>query len=245
MMRVWEQDTKVLPQNYIVVRLDGRHFNHLTRDMALKKPFSTPFRDWMNNLTRYLMTSSGFNITYGYTQSDEISLLLALNDDTFARSERKIESVLAGEASAFFSLQIGRQAVFDARISRLPNLSLVADYFLWRQEDSARNSLNGYAFWKLIEIGKSKRAATTELNGMSSADKNEYLFTVHGINWNDVPLWQRRGSGFFWHLVEKEGFDPINNKKVVVMRRALRTELELPIGDSYKSMVMTIAQSGA
>ena len=56
----------------------------------------------MAHTIRHLM-QCGFNVAYGYRESDEISLLLRRDDDTFKR-KRKIISVLAGEASAAFSM---------------------------------------------------------------------------------------------------------------------------------------------
>jgi tRNA(His) guanylyltransferase len=40
--------------------------------------------------------------------------------------------------------------------------------------------------------------------GLSIADKNELLFQ-HGINYNDLPNWQKRGTGLYWEDYEKIG----------------------------------------
>ncbi len=150
-MRVYEtnQDRCVLPNLHIVARLDGRNFTRLTKEV---RPFATPydeaFRDLMLTTVCHLM-DCGFRVIFGYTQSDEISLLFHRDDQTFQRKERKILSVLAGEASAVFSLSLGNPAVFDARISTLPGLEQIKDYFRWRMEDASRNCLNGYCYWLL------------------------------------------------------------------------------------------------
>ena len=153
-MRVYEtaHDYCVPPDVYIVARLDGRGFTQLTNDYEprLEKPFDERFHDCMTGTVSHLMESSGFSISYGYTQSDEISLLFSLNDDTFGRKLRKINSVLAGEASAIFSYMLSRPCcVFDCRISQLPNPELVVDYFRWRQADAHRNALNSWCYWTL------------------------------------------------------------------------------------------------
>ena len=83
----------------------------------------------MIDTVKALMTDSGFRIIYGYTESDEISLLFHPGDNTFGRKVRKLNTTLAGEASAYFSLALGRAASFDCRIIPLPNEMLVADYF--------------------------------------------------------------------------------------------------------------------
>ena len=113
---------------------------------------------------------------YGYTQSDEISLLVHRDEQTFGRKLRKYESILAGEASAKFALLLGAHAAFDCRISQLPNAELVVDYFRWRSEDAHRNALNGHCYWLLRKQGKSATQATTALLHLSVAQKNELLF---------------------------------------------------------------------
>ena len=144
-MRVYETslDQYVMPGIYIVARLDGRGFTKLTKEiLTLEKPFDIRFRDAMIQTVRHLM-EAGFRIIYGYNESDEISLLFHQDDKSFDRKTRKIISVLAGEASAKFSTEIGHVAAFDCRICPLPNEDTVIDYFRWRSEDAHRNSRGG------------------------------------------------------------------------------------------------------
>jgi tRNA(His) 5'-end guanylyltransferase len=132
----------VLPGIHIVARLDGRNFTRLTGELcSFEKPFDERFRDHMVATTRHPM-SCGFRVVYGYTQSDEISLLLHRDEGAFGRKERKLNSVLAGEASAVLALALGRTCCFDCRVSQLPGPDGVCDYFTWRQEDAHRNALN-------------------------------------------------------------------------------------------------------
>ena len=108
-MRVYETtgDRCVLPGIYMVARLDGRHFHTLTKESGdFEAPFDEKFRDLMVNTTIHLMKESGFNFIYGYTESDEISLLFLFESEDFGRKTRKLNSVLAGEASAKFSLLV-------------------------------------------------------------------------------------------------------------------------------------------
>ena len=71
------------------------------------------------------------------------------SDDTFGRKLRKLHSILAGESSAKFSILLGDVAAFDCRISQLPQIGDVVDYFRWRSEDAHRNALNGHCYWML------------------------------------------------------------------------------------------------
>lgn len=96
-MRVFETaaDYCVLPGIFMVARLDGRSFTRLTKEVCkFEAPFDERFRDMMIATTESLMTS-GFQVIYGYTESDEISLLFALNERQFGRKLRKYNSTLA------------------------------------------------------------------------------------------------------------------------------------------------------
>lgn len=237
-LRVHEtlHDQHVLPGIRIVVRLDGRNFTRLTKTAwNLEAPFDARFRDAMLATTKQVM-DCGFNVSYGYVQSDEISLLLHRDDATFDRKVRKILSVLAGEASACFSLAMGRHAGFDARISQLPSDALVVDYFRWRHEDAHRNALNAHCYWRLRGKGESANAATNRLSGLSIAEKNELLFQ-DGINFNDLPAWQKRGIGVYWDTYEKTGLNPKTGETTLAQRRCLSERMDLPLGDAYADFV--------
>lgn len=228
-MRVYEtaHDYCVPDGFYMVARLDGRNFTKLTREtIKAEAPFDTNFRDAMVETVERLMRS-GFGVKYGYTQSDEISLLLDEDDYTFNRKLRKYDSVLAGEASATFSLAMQTHAVFDCRISILPNQELVKDYFCWRMEDAFRNSLNSYAYWTQRKNGKSEHEATVSLLGAGTAYKNELLFG-YGINFNEAPTWQKRGVGLYWEDYQKQGYNPLTLAQVLCVRRHLVKDYELP-----------------
>lgn len=239
MMRIYEEslDQYILPDMYIVARLDGRSFTKLTKKTCnFEAPFDTKFRDLMVDTVKALL-ECGFRIVYGYTESDEISLLFHPDDNTFGRKVRKLNTTLAGEASAAFSLALGRAATFDCRIVPLPNKDRVADYFVWRQEDSHRNSLNAHCYWALRKEGEDQNLATMKLEGKSVAYKNELLFQ-RGINYNDLPSWQKRGIGVYFQDVSKEGYNPIKDEKVVTQRKELFTDYELPIGEEYKDFIL-------
>lgn len=240
-MRSFEQslDRTMLEGIYVVARLDGHGFTRLTKkEWDLEKPFDVRFRDAMIETLRHLM-DCGFRIIYGYTQSDEISLLFHIDDSTFGRKERKLVSILASEASVTFSLKVNRPAVFDCRLVPLPNADYVIDYFRWRQEDSHRNSLNAHCYWLLRKEGLSANNAQKRIGGLSNAEKNELLFS-HGINYNDLPYWQRRGVGMYYRDEEKDGFNPKTGVHTTCVRRALFLQEKLPIGEKYAELVKSI-----
>jgi tRNA(His) 5'-end guanylyltransferase len=188
--------------------------------------------------TEHLM-ACGFNVRYGWTASDEISLLFDLGEDSYGRLERKILSVLAGEASALFSARLGAPACFDCRLSQLPSVALVVDYFRWRSEDAHRNAVNTHCYWLLRGQGATPQAVTERLSGMSIAAKNELLFQ-HGTNVNDLPGWQKRGTGLFWAEIPKAGTNPLTGETVTTLRRQIQRERDLPLKDAYDAFLMRV-----
>ena len=178
----------------------------------------------------------GFRVVYGFTESDEISLLFAAGENAFGRKVRKYNSTLAAEASAAFSLALGKAATFDCRMVPLPTLERVQDYFLWRQEDAHRNSLNAHCYWMLRKAGKTVQEATKALEGQSVSFKNELLFSK-GINFDQLPSWQKRGVGVWKEQYEKEGQNPVTGKSETAVRSRLKVEYELPLGEAYAKQI--------
>lgn len=237
-MRVFEtaHDHCVLPDIYIVARLDGRGFTRMTKERhAFEAPFDARFHAMMVTTTTHLM-DCGFHVVYGYTQSDEISLLFHRDDQGFGRKLRKIESVLAGEASATFSLALGDRACFDCRVSQLPNADRVAQYFGWRADDAARNALSAWCYWTLRGEGQSVAAATAAVSGLGVAAKNELLFT-RGINFNTLPVWQRRGVAVYHETYIKHAVDGRTGAPVEATRRRLTVDEAIPHGADYEAFV--------
>jgi tRNA(His) 5'-end guanylyltransferase len=243
-MRIYEtsQDRCVLPNMYMVARIDGRGFTRLTKDVyKFEAPFDEKFRDFMNETVIHLMTC-GFNVIYGYTESDEISLLFDFNENAFGRKHRKYNSILAGEASAKFSTLLGGVAAFDCRLSELPNKDLVVDYFRWRNEDAHRNALNAHCYWRLRNDQLNKNEATKRIESLSTSDKNELLFS-YGINFNEIPNWQKRGTGIYWKNNTKEGLNPKTNQKTTVNRRELYVDMDLPMKEDYGKFIKELIGS--
>ena len=240
-MRVYEQfiDQVMLPELSLVARLDGNSFTRLTKEIChFEAPFDIKFRDMMVDTVKALM-NYGFRVIYGYAESDEISLLFHPEENTFARKVRKYNSILAGVASSAFSMNLGQQAIFDCRVVPLPTIERVQDYFLWRQEDAHRNSLNSHCYWLLRKQGKSVAEATNALDGKSVAFKNELLFQ-NGINFDKLPNWQKRGVGVYWEMYEKKGFNPVLGKEEMVLRRTLKVDEELPLHEEYSKFIEKI-----
>jgi tRNA(His) 5'-end guanylyltransferase len=125
----------------------------------------------------------------------------------------------------------------------------VVDYFRWRAEDAHRNALSAHCYWLLRAQGQSARTADAQLAGLSGAAKNELLFQ-HGINFNELPAWHKRGVGLVWESYEKPALNPKTGAAVTAQRRRLALIEELPAREAYAAWVEQLlsrleAQHGA
>ena len=86
--------------------------------------------------------------------------------------------------------------------------------------------------------GDSLNEATLQVKGLSRQEKHDLLFSRE-INFNKLPLWQKRGTGLYWQIIEKNGFNPKNNQPTVSTRRQVFKNYELPLGDDYSRFIQT------
>ncbi len=181
---------------------------------------------------------------YACTESDEISVLFPRAWDLFDRELEKVISLSAGSASAALTLAFGTWVQFDSRVILAAEDEQVVDYFRWRQADASRCALNGWTYWTLRKQGQGVAKATAALEGKGVADKNELLFQA-GVNFNDLPLWQRRGTGLYWERYEREGYNPKLDQKVVTTRRRIRVDRELRMGEDYADFISGLMREGS
>lgn len=187
----------------VIIRLDGKAFHTLTH--RYKKPFDNFFSNGMVWTARELLgTIQGSKVAY--TQSDEISILITdfdnLNTDAwFDYNIQKMSSISAGMASAYFSiteLPEGDYAVFDSRCFNIPKEE-VNNYFIWRQKDWERNS---------IQMLSQAHFSHKELHKKNSSDMHEMLHTK-GINWAALEDKWKNGVVLYKddrEIVEKHDF---------------------------------------
>jgi len=74
-------------------------------------------------------------------------------------------------------------ATFDARVFNIPE-SDVCNYFIWRQQDATRNSIES-----LGRVHFSQK----ELHKINCNQIQDKLMTEKGVNWNDCPVFYKRG----------------------------------------------------
>jgi tRNA(His) 5'-end guanylyltransferase len=157
------------------------------------------------DLTAMYLCENIMGAQVAYVQSDEISILLhdyktLQSEAWYDYNQQKVTSVSASMAGAYFTKESWRiwsdyrkpyysllydsqhLATFDSRAFNLPEAE-VCNYFIWRQLDCVRNSINS--------LGQSHYSAR-QLHGKSQSDVQEMCFQA-GYNWNDLPTAHRRG----------------------------------------------------
>ncbi|HJK15794.1 MAG TPA: tRNA 5'-guanylyltransferase [Methanocorpusculum sp.] len=229
-----------------VLRLDGRSFHHLSRSNGYAKPYDPVFSRCMVQTAQAMLENSGLAPSFAYTFSEEISLFVT--SPVFDCRVEKLVSVAAGFASSAFTL-FSRSDVplsFDCRVVPVDEGHL-AEYLAWRQAEAWRNHINGYAHKLLMDTGLSATAAQRKLDGMKSSDLHELAFSF-GVNLAETPAWQRRGTAVYRSVVEKEGYNPVSQEVVRVLRRVPVIDENLPLfktpeGVSWLAACLTSAGS--
>ncbi len=205
----YEIRTRVfLPRRtYTIIRIDGKSFHTYTKN--LKRPFDADLIEDMDETMMYLCENiQGCKL--GYVQSDEISLLLTdfekeTTDAWFDGQVQKMASVSASMVTNKFNhLRLFRKwkqyvfrddfinvwkekgAEFDSRIFTIPDPIEVENYFIWRQKDAVRNS---------IQMLAQSLYSQKELNGKSQNQQQEMCFQK-GFNWNEISDRAKRGMTY-------------------------------------------------
>jgi len=129
--------------------------------------------------------------------------------------------------------------MFDSRICVCPNQAAVIDYFRWRQSDANRCAINGYCYWTLRQEGLSARKATSLLNNKSQEEKWK-LLQDKGVIWDQVPGWQKNGTGIYWTTYTKDAKNPKTGEAVKVNRRMIKVDHELPVREKYEEFLRTL-----
>ena len=200
------QKNHLMRRTPAVIRLDGKAFHTFT--CGFDKPFDAIIETAMKETMLYLCKNIQ-GCVLGYTQSDEISLILCdyQKTDTCAWFDYNVQKMVSVAASMttfkFLSIlaecrdafpyesksdllygKIESGAFFDARCFSLPK-NEVTNYLIWRQHDASRNSIQALA----QSIFQHK-----DIQGLTCNMLQDKMFTERGVNWNDLSVYQKRGT---------------------------------------------------
>ena len=203
--------TKLMRRCPVAIRIDGKAFHTYTRHF--KRPFDSVFMRAMQETMKYLCENIQ-GCVLGYTQSDEITLILVdyekINSSAWFDYEvQKLCSVSASMATMRFNQVFARLvqevreegtedpqyikvldkacetgAMFDSRCFNIPK-EVVTNLIYWRQLDASRNS---------IQMVGHANFSQKQMHGKSTSDIQDMLMLEKNINWNDFPVACKRGS---------------------------------------------------
>ena len=203
-MRAYEKTflAKASTDQPCILRLDGRAFHRFTRE--LPDPFDARLAQLMHATTAYLVEIT--HAVCGYTQSDEISLVLWARKPGeelyFGGKIHKLISVTAAEATLYFhqakqTLDLPEQQQqypvhFDCRFLQVPTPTAAIDYLRWREQEAQRNSV--------AQLARQHFDRKSLLHKNTEALKS--LLRQHRIHWEALPAHAQRGTFFQTQRVE-------------------------------------------
>lgn len=216
-----------VPKNSkIIVRLDGRAFHQLARDLELEKPYDENFYKVISKVCEDLFKE--FSPLFVYSFSDEISLIF--DKIPFDGRVEKIDSVIASFTASSFVIHYDRvfkkPPAFDSRIIPISDED-VLKYFKWRQDESWRNCVNSHGISHL-KTKYSNSEANDKIKGMKLNEIHELLFQ-NDINLNDIETYKKRGIGIYRKNKKVVGFNKKVNKNQTSYRSYVYSDWELPI----------------
>lgn len=238
-------------RTWSVLRVDGKAFKTYTK--GLQRPFDSGFITDMDE-TAIGLCRAIQGAVMAYVQSDEISVLMAdfmseQSDAWFDGNVQKIVSVSASVATSEFNhkriqrainegrlskdedLSEVRWANFDSRVFTIPDDRHVYLYFVSRQQDATRNS---------IQSAARTYFSHKELNNKNTNEMQDMLMSK-GINWNDYPVGCKRGRVILKKEMEFSKLIPSQNESEgVIYSRPKWVKDDPPIFTKEKDYILDI-----
>lgn len=204
----------------VAIRIDGKAFHTFTR--GFKKPFDLILIQSMQETMKYLCENIQ-GCVLGYTQSDEITLILIdyKNPNSSAWFDYKVQkmcSVAASMATMAFNRAFSDFAYsylngddvfidcipgdnYPSYIDALGNAIDNGAMFDARCFNIPKEEVCNLIYWRQLDairnsiqmVGQAN-FSHKELQGKSCNKIQDMLMTQRGINWNDFKTYQKRGS---------------------------------------------------
>ena len=200
----------------VMIRIDGRSFHTFTK--GFQKPFDNILIKSMQETMKY-MCENIQGCVFGYTQSDEITLVLIdyqkLNTSSwFEYRVDKLCSISASMATMAFN-KFFRQNVEEYTenykyVNNLITNKIISTYwgavrkgamFDSRCFNVPKEEVTNFVYWRQLDATRNSIQMVGQANfpykqlqGKSCNMIQDMLFTERGINWNDLPVVKKRGS---------------------------------------------------
>lgn len=211
--------TKLMRRTPVAIRIDGKAFHTFTR--GFKKPFDKILMKSMQDTMKYLCENIQ-GCVFGYTQSDEITLILIdyQNYNTsawFDYEVQKICSIAASMATLAFNRYFNNNVkvwtrFFDnyngipnddiySYLDTLDRAVLKGAMFDARCFNIPKEEVTNLVYWRQLDATRNSiqmvgqaNFSHKELQGKSCLDIQDMLMLQKGINWNDFPIDCKHGA---------------------------------------------------
>ena len=257
---------EAVPKNFLmrktpaVIRLDGKAFHSFTK--GLEKPFDSFLMSVMQKTMLELCREIS-GCVFGYTQSDEITLVLtdyasAKTGAWFDYNVQKMVSVSASVATLAFN-RLWREDIAVLRdttpreekdyefADRISVLTSKCDKALFdaRCFSLPKEEVVNCLIWRQKDASRNSVSAVgqanfsaKELHGKNSDDIQEMLWQEKKINWNDFPTACKRGSASYRRHVVTEMQNPYKpDEMILVERNPWVLDTEIPIFSQKRDFV--------
>ncbi len=209
--------TYLLRRTPVIIRLDGCHFHTFTR--GFEKPFDKRLIEAMQETTLKLCQNIQ-GCVFGYTQSDEITLVLVdyqtlETDAWFDYSVEKMCSVAASMCTLYFnkiffekvnefalehSLEEPSEA-FNKLIAKYNRAVEIGATFDARCFNVPISEVVNAVLWRQQDCTRNSISSLAQayfphkkLEGKNNSQKQDMLMETHGINWNNLSTVEKRGT---------------------------------------------------
>ena len=218
--------TNLMRRTPVVIRIDGKAFHSFTK--GFKRPFDEVLIKTMQETTKYLCENIQ-GCVLGYTQSDEISLVLVdyqrfETSAWFDYEVQKMCSIAASMATMAFNkffyenvfLYNGMASV-DISNKKYPYKEVYAKavkkgaMFDARVFNIPKEEVTNYIYWRQLDASRNSiqmvgqaNFSHKELQNKSCNDIQDMLMEQKGINWNDYPTVCKRGTAVIKKIIARE-----------------------------------------
>lgn len=206
--------TKLMRRCPVAIRCDGRSFHTFTR--KFQKPFDEVLIKTMQETMKYLCENIQ-GCVFGYTQSDEITLILIdykkLTSSAFFDYEvQKICCITASMATMAFNKFFEKNIQEFSESNECSGLDIKyldiyrealnkGAMFDARCFNIPKEEVTNLVYWRQLDATRNSiqmvgqaNFSHKELQNKSCNDIQDMLMTQKGINWNNLLTYQKRGS---------------------------------------------------
>lgn len=211
--------TRLVRRMPVAIRIDGKAFHTFTR--GFQKPFDKVLGNAMVRTMEYLCKNIQ-GCVFGYTQSDEITLLLidyqTLETDAWFEYEvQKMCSISASMATMAFNKYFAEEVqnhidgiepifITDSEIKLIDTYERAREkgaMFDSRVFNIPKEEACNLVYWRQLDATRNSiqmvgqaNFSHSELQGCSCNVIQDMLHEQRGINWNDFPTRWKRGTAW-------------------------------------------------